>query len=124
MPDKKCFYISVKDRITGDNGKKLDGHISDEDYFMWNKIWNEFNLKNMGHYHNHYLKKDVLLLAHVFQKFIDVLTLYKLDHYFSSPGISWDAMLKMTGVKVKKKIKHWYVLIHWKGIKKSNFLHW
>ena len=60
----------------------------------------------MGHYHNHYLKKDVLLLAHVFQKYIDVLTLYKLDHYFSSPGISWDAMLKMTGVKVKKKIKH------------------
>ena len=71
LPDKKCFYISVKDRITEYNGKKLDGHISDEDYFMWNKIWNEFNLKNMGHYHNHYLKKDVLLLAHVFQKFID-----------------------------------------------------
>ena len=34
LPDKKCFYISVKDRITEYNGKKLDGHISDEDYFM------------------------------------------------------------------------------------------
>ena len=35
-----------------------------------NKIWNEFNMKNMGDYHDHYLKKDVLLLADVFKKFI------------------------------------------------------
>ena len=28
---KKCFYSSVKDGTTGDNGEKLDGHISDED---------------------------------------------------------------------------------------------
>ena len=24
-------------------------------------------------------------------------------HYFSSPGLSWDAMLKMTGAKLEKK---------------------
>ena len=32
--------------------------------------------------------------------------LYKLDacHYFSSPGLSWDGMLKMTGVKLEKII--------------------
>ena len=32
------------------------------------------------------------------------LKFYKLDHchYFSSPGLSWDAMLKMTGVKLEK----------------------
>ena len=59
----------------------------------------------MGDYHDHYLKKDVLLLADVFEKFIDTcLKFYKLDpcHYFSSPGLSWDAMLKMTGVKLEK----------------------
>ena len=59
----------------------------------------------MGDYHNHYLKKDVLLLADVFQKFIDTyLKFYKLDpcHYFSSPGLIWDAILKMTGVKLEK----------------------
>ena len=103
--DKKCFYSSVKDGTTGDNGEKLDGHISDEDYLTCNKIWNEFNMKNMGDYHDHYLKKDVLLLADVFEKFIDTcLKFYKLDpcHYFSSPGLSWDAMLKMTGVKLDK----------------------
>ena len=32
LPDKECFYSSVKDGTTVDNGKKLDGHISDENY--------------------------------------------------------------------------------------------
>ena len=41
----------------------LDGHINDEDYLKCNKIWNEFNMKNMGDYHDHYLKKDVLFWA-------------------------------------------------------------
>ena len=48
----------------------------------------------MGDYHDHYLKKDALLLADVFEKFINTcLKFYKLDlcHYFSSPGLSWDA---------------------------------
>ena len=105
LRDKKCSYSSVKDGIAGDNGEKLDGHISDEDYLMCNQIWNEFNMKNMGDYRDHYLKKDVLLLVDVFENFIDTcLKLYKLDpcHYFSSPGLSWDAMLKMTGVKLEK----------------------
>ena len=59
----------------------------------------------MGDYHDHYLKKDVLLLADVFEKFIDTcLKFYKLDpcHRFSSPGLSWDAMLKMAGVELEK----------------------
>ena len=104
LPDKKCFYTSVKDGTTGDNSKKLDGHISDKDYLTCKNIWNEFNMRNMGDCHDHYLKKDVLLLA-VFEKFNDTcLKFQKLDpcHYFSSPGSSWDAMLKMTGVKLKK----------------------
>ena len=61
LPDQECFYSSVKNRTTGYNGKKLDGHISHEDYLTWNKILNEFNMKNMGDYLSHYLKKDVLL---------------------------------------------------------------
>ena len=59
----------------------------------------------MDDYHDHYLKKDVLLLVDVFKKFIDTcLKFYGLDpcHYFSSPGLSWDAILKMTGMRLEK----------------------
>ena len=82
--------------------KNLDGHKSDKDYLTCKKILNGFKMKNMGDYHNHYLKKDVLLLADVLEQFIETcLKFYGLDpsHYFSSPGLSWDAMLKMTGVR-------------------------
>ena len=121
LPDKKCFYNSVKNGTTRDNDKKLDGHISDENYMTCNKIWDKFNMKNMGGYHEHYLKKDVLLLADVFEKFIDTcLKFYKLDpcHYFSFPGLSWDAMFKMTGVKLEKTS-----IYSLKNIKRRNFLH-
>ena len=62
-------------------------------------------MKNVADYHDQYLEKDVLLLADVFEKFIDTcLIFYKLDpcHYFSSSWLSWDAMLKTTGVEFKK----------------------
>ena len=61
----------------------------------------------MGDYHDHYLKKDVLLSADVFEKFINTCSkFYKLDlcHYFSSPRLSWDTMLKMTGVRFKTNV--------------------
>ena len=70
LPDKECFYSSVKNKTTGDNGEILDGHISDENYVMCKKIWNKFNMKNMGDYNDHYLEKDVLLLADIFGRFI------------------------------------------------------
>ena len=69
------------------------------------KIWDKFNLKYMGDYHDHYLKRDVLLLADVFENLINsCLKYYGLDscRYSSAPGLSWDAMLKMTGVKLEK----------------------
>ena len=59
LPDKECFYRSVKAEKTGENGKKLDDHINDKEYLMCKKIWKEFGIKNMGDYHDHYLKKDV-----------------------------------------------------------------
>ena len=66
MPDNECFYRSTKKGTTDDNGEKLDGHINDGEYLMCKKIWEVFDMKNMGNYHDHYLKKDVLLLANVF----------------------------------------------------------
>ena len=90
-----------------DDGKrgKDDGHISDEQYLHLKNVWNTFNFNTFRDFHNHYLKKDVLLLADVFEKFISTsLKYYNLDpcHYFSAPGLSWDAMLKMTKVELEK----------------------
>ena len=101
LPDKKCFCSSIKDGTIGGNGKKLDGHISDESYLKWKKIGKNLTWKTWVIMTIIIFKKDVLLLADV----IDTcLEFYKLDpcHYFSSPGLSWDAMLKMTGVKLEK----------------------
>ena len=61
-------------------------------------------MKNKGDFHDHYLKKDVLLLADVFEKSTDTcLKFYKLDpcHYFSSLGLIWDIRLKMTRIKLE-----------------------
>ena len=58
----------------------------------------------MGEYYDLYLKIDVLLLCDVFQRFIKTcFEYYSLDpsHYFSCPGLSWDAMLKMTGINLE-----------------------
>ena len=88
LPSKNKFFISLKN---------VD--ISEKDYEKAKDIWNTFNIKNLGEYHDIYLKTDVLLLCNVFEKFINTcLNYYGLDpcHYFSSPGLAWDAMLKMT----------------------------
>ena len=93
LPSKECFFSSLK-------GKG----ISDEEYDRACKVWNVFGMKTFGEYHNLYLKCDVLLLCDVFEKFIDsCLKYYGLDpcHYFSSPGLAWDAMLKMSGVRLR-----------------------
>ena len=102
---RNYFFSSTKKGKIDEDGKISDGHISIEDYMVCEKIWDKFGMKNMGDYRDHYLKKDVLLLADVFEKFIKTCLKYcELDpcHYFSSPGLSWDAMLKMTDVKSEK----------------------
>ena len=71
QPDIKCFYCSTKDRKSDYNGKKSDGDISFEDYLTCEKIQDVLDMKEVGDYHDHYLKKYVSLLAEVFKKFTD-----------------------------------------------------
>ena len=98
----------MKDGTIDDNGKKLDGHISDKDYLTCKNFLNEFNMKNMGDYHDHYLKKDVLLLADVFEKIIGTcLKFDRLDfcHYlFSWMKLGCD--IKNDWYEVKKNCGH------------------
>ena len=93
LPTREQFYSILNDR-----------HITNGEYDHARKVWNTFNIKTMGEYHDLYLKNDVPLLADVFENFRKTcLQYYKLDscHYFTSPGLSWDAMLKMTNIKLE-----------------------
>ena len=93
LPTKEEFYSILNNE-----------HITNEDYCHAQKVWNTFQLQTMGEYHNLYLKSDILLLADVFENFRKTcLEYYKLDpcHYFTSPGLSWDAMLKMTNIQLE-----------------------
>ena len=93
LPTKEQFYSILNDQ-----------HITNDEYNHTKKVWKTFKLKNMGEYHDLYLGSDVLLLADVFENFRKTcLQYYKLDpcHYFTSPGLSWDAMLKMTNIELE-----------------------
>ena len=93
LPEKQDFYSILNNE-----------HISDEQYEHAQNVWNKFHLKTMGDYHDLYLKSDIVLLADVFENFRKTcLQYYNLDpcHYFTSPGLSWDAMLKMTNIKLE-----------------------
>ena len=78
--------------------------ISVKDYDHAQNVWKEFNCKTLGDYHDLYLKTDVTLLADVFEQFRNTsMCHYGLDpaHYFTAPGMSWDALLKKTGVELE-----------------------
>ena len=93
LPPKKAFY------------SKLSGEgITEEDYKHALNVWNVFNMKTFKDYHELYNETDVLLMADVFENFRDLcLKIYGLDpaHYFTAPGLSWDACLKITGVELE-----------------------
>ena len=93
LPTKDQFYSILNDQ-----------HITDDEYDHAKKVWKAFKINTMGEYHDLYLGSDVLLLADVFESFRKTcLQYYKLDpcHYFTSPGLSWDAMLKMSNIKLE-----------------------
>ena len=89
LPSKDGFYNQLSEE-----------HISDEDYKHAQKVWKTFGCKTIKDYHDLYLKTDVLLLVDVMTEFRRVCKeIYGLDalHYYTSPGLSWDSMLKYTG---------------------------
>ena len=93
LPKKEDFFSLMNDE-----------HITDEEYQHAQNVWNKFGLSSMGEYHDLYLKSDILLLADVFENFRKACQqYYELDpaHYFTTPGLSWDAMLKMTETKLE-----------------------
>ena len=81
--------------------RRNDSNVDVKDYEHAQKVWKHFNIKNMREYHDFYLKTDVILLADIFENFRDVcIQNYKLDPawYYTSPGLTWDALLKKTEI--------------------------
>ena len=93
LPPKESFYSKLNDE-----------HITEDEYAHAKTVWETFECKTLGDYHDLYVKTDVALLADVFENFRKLcLEQYGLDpaHYFTSPGLSWDALLKKTGVELE-----------------------
>ena len=100
LPPKNAY-----DSKLNKNKRNKSSSISNEEYNRMLDVWNILKFKTFKDYHNLYLKKDVILLTDVFEKFISsCLEYYDLDpkHQFSAPGLSFDAMLKMTKVELDK----------------------
>ena len=93
LPEKEHFYSRLNDE-----------HITDDEYEHAKKIWETFGCKTLGDYHDLYVKTDVTLLADVFENFRNLcMEQYGLDpaHYYTSPGLSWDALLIKTRVELE-----------------------
>ena len=70
--------------------------FSDKEYLHAQKVWDVFQIRNLGEYHDLYVQTDTLLPADVFEKFGDTcIEIYGLDpHFLSVPGLAWQACLK------------------------------
>ena len=93
LPPKEAFY-----------GKLNMSGVSDQDYEHAHRVWSNFGIRNLGEYHDLYLRMDVILLANVFEAFRKVcLDNYGLDpaHFYTAPGLAWHACLKKTKIRLE-----------------------
>ena len=93
LPAPEAFYSSLN-----------MPNISDDDYQHTQLVWNQLRIRNLGDYHDLYLRTNVILPANVFEAFRDTcLEHYKLDqaHFYTSPGLAWKACLRKTRVRLE-----------------------
>ncbi|GFY67148.1 uncharacterized protein TNIN_416021 [Trichonephila inaurata madagascariensis] len=93
LPPQSAFFNS----LTNEN-------VSREDYEYAHQIWNIFQMRTLGDYHDLYVTVDVLLLSDIFENFRTLCqNYYKIDpcHTYTAPGLAWQACLKMTKVRLE-----------------------
>ena len=109
LPPRESFHSKLN--MTG---------VKEKDYEHALRIWKEFGLKNLGEYHDLYVKTDVILLANVFEEFRKVcLKNYGLDpaHFYSAPGLAWKACLKKTRIRLELLLDPDMLLMFERGIR-------
>ena len=55
-------------------------------------VWESYKLNNVGDYHDLYVQSDTLLLADIFENFLNkCIETYELDpaHSLSAPELAW-----------------------------------
>ena len=76
VPPKEAFYSNLN----------LED-ISDEDYTHAQKVWDVFEINNIGDYHDLYVQSDTLLLADVYENFRNMcFEKYQLDPTYFVPA--------------------------------------
>ena len=109
IPPKEAFYSELN----------LE-NITDKDYEHVKKVWEAFEIKNLGEYHDLYVQCDTFLLADVFENFRNkCIEIYELDpaHFLSAPGLAWQACLKKTKVELELLTNIDMLLMVEKGIR-------
>ena len=84
------------------------------------KVWDVFEIKNLGEYHDLYVQSDTLLLSDIYGNFRNMcLKIYEFDpvYFVSAPGLAWQACLKKTGVKLESLTDYDMMLMIEKGIR-------
>ena len=94
--------------------------ITDADYAHAKRVCKDFEIKNLGEYHDLYVQSNTLLSADVFENFRNMfLEIYELDpaKFISAPGLTWQAALKKTTVKLDLLTDMDMLLMAEKGIR-------
>ena len=86
LPKKQDFYshLNMED-------------ITDANYAPVKGVRKDFEIKNLGEYHDLYVQSNTLLLAGAFESFRNMcLEIYELDpaKFLSARGLAWQAALK------------------------------
>ena len=92
LPTRKAFCSKLNLEV-----------ISDKDYNHAQKLWDVFEIRNLGYYHDLYDQTGKFLLADVFEKFRNnYIEIWRpdLSDLLSAPGLAWQACLK-TSVKLE-----------------------
>ena len=86
LPEKEDFYshLNMED-------------ITDADYAHTKRVCKDFEIKNLGEYHDLYVQSNTLLLADIFENFRSIyIKTCELDSakFLLALGLTWQAVYK------------------------------